>query len=528
MPDDLIAIFPEGAEELGIARSLTKAERDAIDEEDFAGPHHSFPINSQEHLDAAAKLIGHADDPAAVKRKAISIAKRKGLKLPESWQEDEDKGKKERADLSINPSLSMYFPIVRTDADQWVVEGQATSEAIDSYGTIFEYESSKKAFQEWIKRGNIREQHDPRKAVGKALAVEFDDANKAIFVRARISKGARDTWEKILDGTLSGFSIGVPADAKVKYVERGSNKKIPMYYDHRLAELSVVDAPGSPNCDMRPMVRADGVITDIVDDVVEEETTPEAQPEPTTPEPTTPEQPTQQIERAGSRVSSDTKSKMHSSIAHTLHAAASQMQNCGCDDCCAAMKHIDPDEDGDVDLGGYDDPDHDWQELYNQSSSNDEEMERKISGMIERALQPVYTRLQGIAGTLARSNASSHTSTTPSFETIVTGAITRAMEAANTAYASSLDEVRVSLETVRGQVERIADTPVPGAPIMNAGAMPRPTVDKRLATDPYEMPRTSGSAVADAVAAMYNAGQLDSVDKQVDAVAAALAAQRRR
>lgn len=525
MPDDLIHIYPEGAEALGIARSLTKAERDAIDEDDFAGPHHSFPINSQEHLDAAAKLIGHADDPAAVKRKAISIAKRKGLKLPESWQEDEDKGKKERADVSIDPKLSMYFPIVRTDADQWVVEGQATSEAIDSYGTIFEYESSKKAFQEWIKRGNIREQHDPRKAVGKALAVEFDDANKAIFVRARISKGARDTWEKILDGTLSGFSIGVPADAKVKYVERGSNKKIPMYYDHRLAELSVVDAPGSPNCDMRPMVRADGEFTDIVDDVVEveEETTPEA-----LPETTTPEQPQAQIERAGSRVSSDTKSKMHASIAHTLHAAVSQMQNCGCDDCQAAMMHIDPDCDGDVDLGGYDDPDHDWQELYNQSSSNDDDMERKISGMIERALQPVYARFQGIAGLLARSNASSHTPTPTPIETIVSGAITRAVEAANTAYASSLDEVRASLETVRGQVERIADTPMPGAPIMNAGAMPRPTVDKRLATDPYEFPRTSGSAVADAVAALYNAGQLDSVDKQVDAVAAALAAQRRR
>lgn len=522
MPDDLIHIYPEGAEELGIARSLTKAERDAIDEDDFAGPHHSFPIDSQEHLDAAAKLIGHADDPEAVKKRAIAIAKRKGFKLPESWQEDEGKDdKKERATPATPDNLSMYFPIVRTDADEWVVEGQATSEAIDSYGTIFEYESSKKAFQEWIKRGNIREQHDPRKAVGKALAVEFDDANKAIFVRARISKGARDTWEKILDGTLSGFSIGVPADAKVKYVERGNNKRIPMYYDHRLAELSVVDAPGSPNCDMRPVVRADGVITDIVDDVVEEElATPEAQPEPTP-------EPAQQIERAGARVSTDTKSKMHSSIAHTLHAAMSQMENCGCEDCQAAMKMIDPDGDGDVDLGGYDDPDHDWQELYNQSSSSDEEMERKIVAMIERALQPVYARFQGIAGMLARSNASSHTTPSTPIETIVTGAITRAVEAANTAYASSLTEVRADLSAVKEQVDAIANTPLPGAPIMNAGAMPRPTVEKRLATDPYAFPRTSGSAVADAVAAMYNAGQLDSMDKQVDAVAAALAAQRR-
>jgi phage head maturation protease len=519
---ELFEIFPEGAEELGIQRSLSKAERDAIDDEDFAWPEeHKYPINTQAHLDAAAKLIGRAPEAeqAKIKARAIRIAKRKGFTLPESWQEDEGKDdkKEERAvSAAATPAanLSMYFPIVRTDADQWIVEGQATSEAIDSYGTIFEYESSKKAFQEWIKRGNIREQHDPRKAVGKALAVEFDDVNRAIYVRARISKGARDTWEKILDGTLSGFSIGVPGDAKVKYVERGNNKRVPMYYDHRLAELSVVDAPGSPNCDMRPVVRADGSFTDLIDDVTEEETTPEpAQPE--------------QIERAGARVSTDTKSKMHTSIGHALHSVVGQMQNCGCEDCSAAMKMIDPDNDGDIDLGGYDDPDHDWQELYNQSS-NDEEMERKISGMIERALQPVFARFQGIAGTLARVNggASLHTST-PSIETIVSGAITRAVEAATTAHASSLTEVRADLSAVKEQVGRIADTPMPGAPIMNAGAMPRPTVEKRLATDPYQAHPRSGSSVYDALARMSEAGMLDTPERQADAIAAGYIAQRR-
>lgn len=54
--------------------------------EDFAGPHQSFPIRSQEDVDHAARLIGHADDPEAVKGKIIAIAKRKGLSIPDSWK----------------------------------------------------------------------------------------------------------------------------------------------------------------------------------------------------------------------------------------------------------------------------------------------------------------------------------------------------------------------------------------------------------------------------------------------------------
>lgn len=66
--------------------SISAKQRDAIDAADFAGPARSFPIDTQAHLDAAATLIGKAADPAAVKAKAIAIAKRKGFTLPKSWQ----------------------------------------------------------------------------------------------------------------------------------------------------------------------------------------------------------------------------------------------------------------------------------------------------------------------------------------------------------------------------------------------------------------------------------------------------------
>jgi len=96
-----------------------------------------------------------------------------------------------------------YAPIVRVDAPRRGIELCATSEAIDSYGTVFDYAASKDAFQRWI--GNVREMLE-RRAVGSSVAVRFDDPACRIYVTVRISCGAQDTWEKILDGTLRGAS----------------------------------------------------------------------------------------------------------------------------------------------------------------------------------------------------------------------------------------------------------------------------------------------------------------------------------
>ncbi len=70
---------------------LTKDQRDAIDDSDFAWPEQKkYPINTQAHLDAAAKLIGRAPEGVQdkIKRNAIRIAKRKGLTLPDSWNNE--------------------------------------------------------------------------------------------------------------------------------------------------------------------------------------------------------------------------------------------------------------------------------------------------------------------------------------------------------------------------------------------------------------------------------------------------------
>lgn len=67
---------------------IPQAERDKVPDEDMAGPGRTFPIRNQQDVHNASKLIGHADNPEAVKRKIIEIAKRKNLKIPDTWSEN--------------------------------------------------------------------------------------------------------------------------------------------------------------------------------------------------------------------------------------------------------------------------------------------------------------------------------------------------------------------------------------------------------------------------------------------------------
>ncbi len=141
--------------------------------------------------------------------------------------------------------------IEKVDKDKRIVRGRATAEVLDAHGQVVDYETAKAAFQTW--KGNIREMHQP-KAVGKAVEVEFDDAEKAIFLSSYISKGAADTWEKVLDGTLSEYSIGARATVKT---EKFGDATVEKLYLQRLNETSLVDAGACPGCSFE-VVKMDG------------------------------------------------------------------------------------------------------------------------------------------------------------------------------------------------------------------------------------------------------------------------------
>jgi hypothetical protein len=73
-------------------RYFSQKERKSMPREDMGDPErNAYPIKTQQDLNNAARLIGHAKDPAAVKARLRRIAKRKGLTLPKSWEDGPEK-----------------------------------------------------------------------------------------------------------------------------------------------------------------------------------------------------------------------------------------------------------------------------------------------------------------------------------------------------------------------------------------------------------------------------------------------------
>jgi DNA-binding ferritin-like protein len=147
-------------------------------------------------------------------------------------------------------NFNLSFPIEMIKKEQRIISGIATADNIDKSGDIVDFSASLEAFKNW--GGNIREMHSPV-AVGKAINFEpikikgsDGEEYNAIRVDAYISKGAQDTWEKILDGTLQAFSIGGKVLQKSESAEKMfRGRPVNVIEKYVLGELSVVDNPAN-------------------------------------------------------------------------------------------------------------------------------------------------------------------------------------------------------------------------------------------------------------------------------------------
>jgi hypothetical protein len=161
-----------------------------------------------------------------------------------------------------NVRLSM--PFSKVDQERRIVSGFATLDNIDKQADIVTTEASIKAFKKF--RGNIREMHQPV-SVGKMVNFKeekyFDSDTKkfysGVFVSAYISKGAQNTWEKVLDGTLSGFSIGGKMNKWDDGYDETIDKSIRIIKDYDLVELSLVDNPANQFANILSVEKVDGV-----------------------------------------------------------------------------------------------------------------------------------------------------------------------------------------------------------------------------------------------------------------------------
>jgi len=163
------------------------------------------------------------------------------------------------ASVGFDPESEVVLPFLVKNFDPRtrMVYGVVTGEAVDSQGDILTYEGSKAALTEWA--GNIREMHQPR-AVGRRVNLHFDDLRKEIGLTAYISRGAQDTWLKIQEKVLNGFSVcgrPLPGGVFVPPAGSGARRGIRKW---RCNEVSLVDVgayPGANGLQVMLAKRAD-------------------------------------------------------------------------------------------------------------------------------------------------------------------------------------------------------------------------------------------------------------------------------
>jgi hypothetical protein len=164
---------------------------------------------------------------------------------------------------SNGDNINLSVPFTKVNREKRTVSGFATLDNLDQTGDLVTAEASLKAFENF--KGNIREMHTSN-AVGKMVSFKpetfYDPITKefynGVYVDAYISKGAQDTWEKILDGTLQGFSIGGKIIDSENEVNKATGKTVRFIKDYALMELSVVDSPANELCNILSIQKMNG------------------------------------------------------------------------------------------------------------------------------------------------------------------------------------------------------------------------------------------------------------------------------
>jgi uncharacterized protein YoxC len=162
--------------------------------------------------------------------------------------------------------VRLSMPLTKVDEGRRIVSGFASLDNLDKQDDIVTTEASMEAFAKF--RGNIREMHQPS-AVGKMVSFKeekyFDPESKkfykGVFVSAYISKGAQDAWEKVLDGTYTGFSIGGRMNKWDDAYDEKADKTIRVIKEYDLIELSLVDSPANQFANIMSVEKVDGVDT---------------------------------------------------------------------------------------------------------------------------------------------------------------------------------------------------------------------------------------------------------------------------
>jgi len=155
-------------------------------------------------------------------------------------RQQESKEKSTMTDLT-----TAFFGIEKADRNAdgtLMVYGKATDDSVDIDQQICDADWLDRAMPAWFKSGgNIREQHSN---IAAGVAKEYEAKGSEHYIRALVVDPV--SVKKVENGVLKGFSIGIK-NPRLTRDSKAANGRI---IDGQIVEVSLVDRPANPNCQL--------------------------------------------------------------------------------------------------------------------------------------------------------------------------------------------------------------------------------------------------------------------------------------
>jgi len=145
----------------------------------------------------------------------------------------------------MNDLTTSYFSIEKADRQPdgtLMVYGKATDDSVDIDQQICDAAWLDRAMPAWFKSGgNIREQHS---SIAAGVAKEYEAKADGHYIMAHVVDPV--SVKKVDAGVLRGFSIGIKSPRVVRDNKAANGRII----DGQIVEVSLVDRPANPNCQL--------------------------------------------------------------------------------------------------------------------------------------------------------------------------------------------------------------------------------------------------------------------------------------
>ena len=145
----------------------------------------------------------------------------------------------------MSESTNVYADILKYDDNgdgTLTVYGKATDDSIDIDQQICDDAWLSKAMPDWFMTGgNIREQHSN---IAAGVAKEYEAKSDGHYISALVVDPV--SVKKVQNRVLRGFSIGIKSPRVVRD-QKAANGRI---IDGQIVEVSLVDRPANPNCQL--------------------------------------------------------------------------------------------------------------------------------------------------------------------------------------------------------------------------------------------------------------------------------------